>query len=162
MSNEIENHGSTDQLLADQIPVTTASGNFVVAVFLEKDGKVLLARRAITKAIAPGLLHLPGGHVEVGETFRIALTREFQEEFRLPVQVGTLVHSFNYVRGDVMTNGFVFVVRASVLPEELHFDPIDNSEIVWASPDDLVRHFENASDHNFVAAKKAFAAISRA
>jgi 8-oxo-dGTP pyrophosphatase MutT (NUDIX family) len=160
MSNEIENNGSTDPLLAEQIPVTTASENFVVAGFLVKDGKVLLARRAITKAIAPGLLHLPGGHVESGESLRIALVREFQEELKLPIQVGTLVHAFNYVRETVTTKGFVFVVRASLLPEVLHFDPIDNSELLWASPLELDQLFDK-SDHNYVAAKKAFSAISR-
>lgn len=162
MSNEIENYGNSDSFIADQIPVTTGSQNFVVAGFLLKDGKVLLAKRASTKAIAAGLWHIPGGHVDAGESLRIALIREFQEEFSLSVQVGTLVHAFHYVRGDVTTKGFVFLVHANVIPEVLQFDLIDNSEVVWSSPIELDRLFADKTDHNLVAAMKAFTAISRA
>lgn len=157
MPTKTENHADASLLLRGHIPLTTDNKKFVVAGFLERDGRALLARRALTKTIAPGLLHLPGGHVEAGESLEAALTREFREEFRLEIQVGKLVHTFEYNRGSVETTGFVFIVQASELPGELHFDEQDNTEVIWATQADLDLLFVDKSDHNLVAAHKAFA-----
>lgn len=146
-------------LLGGHRPEITNNQKVAVAGFLEVDGKVLLARRAMTKTIAPGLLHLPGGHVEPGESLYTALMREFQEEFCLDVGVGDLVHIFEYANDDIKTTGFVFFVTAST-PLNLQFDQKDNSEVLWACRADLDQLFTDKSDHNFVAAEKAFALLS--
>lgn len=51
-----------------------------VGALLLRDGRVLLALRALHKALAPGRWDLPGGHVEPGETPEQALWRELAEE----------------------------------------------------------------------------------
>ena len=160
MTIEIERNVTFPQANRDHTPVITNSCKVVVAGFLENDGRVLLARRAITKAIAPGLLHLPGGHVEPGESLESALVREFQEEFHLDIQLGKLVHTFEYKTGEVNTKGYVFFVRASSIPPDLHFDLIDNSEVLWSLPTDLDHLFSDSGDHNYVAADKAFVELS--
>lgn len=50
-----------------------------VHVLLERDGKVLLMRRAGT-GFFDGLYSLPGGHVEEGESLRATAIREMAEE----------------------------------------------------------------------------------
>ncbi len=45
-----------------------------------RDGRVLLGRRAASRALAPGVWDVVGGHVERGESARRALRRELREE----------------------------------------------------------------------------------
>lgn len=55
----------------------------VVGVIFRED-RLLIIRRSLT-VVAPGLLCLPGGGIEVGETEREALVREMQEELAIDV-----------------------------------------------------------------------------
>ena len=56
----------------------------VVGVILRKE-RLLIIRRSLT-VIAPGLLCLPGGGIEPGETEAEALVREMREELTIEVQ----------------------------------------------------------------------------
>ena len=51
-----------------------------VAFLLIADGKVLAERRRFTKILAPGVIAIPGGHIEGGEEPEEALRREMREE----------------------------------------------------------------------------------
>ena len=66
----------------------------VAAGFIYSQGLALVARRALSKSIAPGRLHLPGGHVEAREHPAAALRREIDEEFGVQVQVTDPLHTF--------------------------------------------------------------------
>ncbi|WP_159737675.1 NUDIX hydrolase [Vibrio atypicus] len=58
-----------------------------VSFILLKDKQVLLEKRAIDKATDPGLITIPGGHIEQGETQLQALVRELDEELTIaPIQ----------------------------------------------------------------------------
>jgi len=132
----------------------------VAAGFILHEGRVLLARRALTKKIAGGLLHMPGGHLETGETAQAALQRELMEELGVRVQVGELLHTFEYSNNNQKTIGFVYVTTLLDPPSALRFDPADNSEIIWATRDDLETFFPVKADHNYVAAVKGFARLN--
>lgn len=67
---------------ADGSAVTT-----VVAALVERDGKLLLARRAPGERDA-GSWELPGGKLEPGEDERACLARELREEFGVTAEVG--------------------------------------------------------------------------
>lgn len=60
-----------------------------VHVLCERDGRVLLMRRAGT-GFFDGQFSLPGGHVEAGESLRQAAQRELREETGLEVDSGAL------------------------------------------------------------------------
>jgi len=51
-----------------------------ISFLLVRDGQVLLETRAKDKETDPGLISIPGGHIEVGETQQQALVRELKEE----------------------------------------------------------------------------------
>ncbi len=59
----------------------------VVAAFIERQGKVLLAQRPANKARA-GFWEFPGGKVEPGEEDATALRRELAEELGVDARVG--------------------------------------------------------------------------
>jgi mutator protein MutT len=75
---------------------TTTSPLECVVFMLIKDGRVLAEKRKLTKQVAPGLVALPGGHVDAGETVEATLVRELREELGIaPTRVAyvcTLVH----------------------------------------------------------------------
>lgn len=56
-----------------------------VHIVLERAGRVLLMRRAGT-GFFDGMWSLPGGHVEEGESLRMAACRELAEELGLKVE----------------------------------------------------------------------------
>jgi len=61
----------------------------VAAALADRDGRVLLQRRAPGKAMA-GLWEFPGGKVEPGETPEAALVRELDEELGIAVDPAAL------------------------------------------------------------------------
>jgi mutator protein MutT len=67
-----------------------------VSFLLIDDKKVLLEKRREDKEIDPGLIMIPGGHIEEGETKMQALEREVKEELGVRAMqteyVCTLVH----------------------------------------------------------------------
>jgi mutator protein MutT len=143
-------------ILAGSPGAREAGEHAVAAGFIWNDGTVLLARRALTKVIAPGLWHLPGGHLEPGEDPSSALRREILEEFGVDVQVDELLHVFEYTNGERKTVGFAFAASFRGARTDFHADPKDNSEIKWARREELDGLFPDGSDHNYVAAVKGF------
>lgn len=67
-----------------------------VAFMLVQDDRVLLERRSLTKRVVPGVLAIPGGHMEDSESPEEAVRRELQEELGLTAAqvryVCTLLH----------------------------------------------------------------------
>ena len=57
-----------------------------VSGVLISDSAVLVEKRRANDDADPGLVLLPGGHVEVGESLNRALEREMQEELGIRVQ----------------------------------------------------------------------------
>ena len=129
----------------------------VAAGFIRStDGYVLFARRAFSKRTAPGLIHLPGGHVEVGEFPADALVREIHEEFGVQILVGQMLDFFAYGSSEWRTLGVVFEATLIGARGALTFDPTDNCEVLWVSRDDLDGLFSDKTDHNYLAAVKGF------
>jgi len=56
----------------------------VTAAIIERDGKILIAKRSSTSSL-PNKWEFPGGKVEAGETTEECLARELWEEFNINV-----------------------------------------------------------------------------
>ncbi len=59
----------------------------VTCAIIEREGKILIARRAADQKLA-GKWEFPGGKVEAGESPEECLKRELEEEFGIQVEVG--------------------------------------------------------------------------
>jgi len=125
----------------------------VVAGFIVRDGKVLLAKRPSTKKIAPDKYHLPGGHVEFGEDLKNALKRELHEELGIDVQVDEPFFSFTYNDDDTHTIGLV--CEAGICGSIDVVLNTDTDHIAWVDEGDLSKYLR-ADDHNFRAAQIGF------
>ncbi|WP_153161171.1 NUDIX domain-containing protein [Zoogloea sp. 1C4] len=107
-----------------------------VHVLLERDGLVLLMRRAGT-GFFDGLYSLPGGHVEEGESLRTTAVREMREELGIELAESALsVVGVVHRRSD--TNRIDFFLRASVWQgEPVIAEPDRCDDLRWCAPDAL-------------------------
>ena len=129
----------------------------IVNGVLEDNNRVLIAKRSMTKKIAPGKYHLPGGHVEFGETPSKAIVREFTEEFGITVEAGRVLRTFTYIIGDVHTVGICFLLSRNDTTAAITVDASENDEICWVAKNELDAYFD-PSDHNFVTLEQYFTA----
>lgn len=95
--------------------------------FIVHDGKVLVARRALSASFLPGVYELPGGHIEFGETMEEWLAREIKEELHIDVRIGDPFHVFTYTN----TSGTKHTI------EVIYFATmIDMSQSIQTNPED--------------------------
>lgn len=57
----------------------------LVAGILTKNGRFLVEKRRLDDEVDPGLVEVPGGHVDTGESLEAALKRELREELGIQV-----------------------------------------------------------------------------
>jgi len=126
-------------------------------VFLHKDGKLFLAKRAKTKKFLPDKFELPGGHIEFGESLEAGLTREIREEFNIEVEIGDIFYAFIYVSHDgekhTVEIDYFAVMKDS--KQKITLNPEDHSEYKWVSEEEARRYFP-AGDQEGIAIKRGF------
>ena len=110
---------------------TTNWGQSVTGVVI-KDNKVLLARH--TYGGGAGLLIVPGGYVNEGETPQDALIREYMEETKVTVKPLDIIGiRFNM-------HDWYIAFRAEYVSGEASSDHEENSEVLWVDVEEaLVR-----------------------
>ncbi len=111
----------------DYIPVTAA--------VIEKDGKILIARRK-----HPFMGHsweFPGGKLEDNETLEECLKREIHEELGIDITVGELVSSRKHVL-NCQSAIMLYAYHARYLSGEIILN--DHDEIAWVSPENLQKY----------------------
>lgn len=97
-------------------------GQSVTAVVI-KDNKVLLARH--TYGGGKGMLIIPGGYVEKGETPQDAVIREFKEETNITIQPKSIIGiRFN------MHDWYV-AFSADYVSGTAHSDSDENDLVIW-------------------------------
>jgi mutator protein MutT len=104
----------------------------VVAAVIERDGKVLIARRR-QEAGSGGLWEFPGGQLENGETPDTGLEREIAEELGVQIRVGELLRSVTYRSPKLSIE--LLPYRANIVSGE--FKLTDHDEIRWLIPSQL-------------------------
>jgi len=98
---------------------------------LERDGKVLLAKRAIEPR--RGMWDIPGGFLEEGEEALDGLRRELREETGLEVEPVEWLGAFLDPYGDHWVLGLSWVVHGEGEPQAAD----DVAELAWFAPDEL-------------------------
>ena len=97
-------------------------GQSVTGVVI-RDNKVLLARH--TYGGGKGMLIIPGGYVNQGETPQDALRREYREETGIEVEPGGII-GIRFNQKD-----WYIAFRAEYRSGEARSDHDENSEVVW-------------------------------
>lgn len=104
----------------------------VAAAIIEKDGKVLAARRAPGRHLA-GLWEFPGGKVEERETPEACLFRELEEELAVTVAVGDLVAENIHDYGTKRVRLLAYSARIVEGKPSLR----DHDALLWLEPRNL-------------------------
>lgn len=108
---------------------------YVVGACIVHEGKVLLLKRSLKEEFLPGLIELPSGKVEDGETLASALPREVLEETNLTVKtIDTYLDSFDYTsHSGKKARQYNFTVTVEdIAPLTLNDD--EHSEYFWVDP----------------------------
>ncbi|RMG60522.1 MAG: (deoxy)nucleoside triphosphate pyrophosphohydrolase [Deltaproteobacteria bacterium] len=107
----------------------------VTAGVVEKEGKVLIARRGDGQHLA-GRWEFPGGKVEAGEDGPACLKRELQEEFGVIVEVGEFLGEFHHDYGEKKV--VLLAYRARII--QGNPDPREHSEVAWVEKGELLAY----------------------
>lgn len=104
----------------------------VTAAVIEKNGRVLAARRAPGKHLA-GLWEFPGGKLEEAETPQRCLERELYEEFTIESHVGEFIGESLYDYGNKSVRLLAYMVEHVAGEFRLN----DHDEIRWLLHNEL-------------------------
>ena len=105
----------------------------VTAAILEKNGKILIAKRRSDDNLFGGLWEFPGGKIERGETPEECMARELNEELNIEVEVGELITSNKHR----YPNGIFELLAYRVQHICGNFVLNDHDEIKWITIDEL-------------------------
>lgn len=104
----------------------------VTAAIIEKDGRILAARRGPGQHLA-GFWEFPGGKVEDGESHKECLQRELDEEFSVNCQVGHFIAESIYDYGHKIIQLFGYYVHHITGSFRL----TDHDKICWLPVEEL-------------------------
>lgn len=104
----------------------------VTCAIIEKNGKILIARRARDQRLA-GKWEFPGGKLEDGETPEECLKRELEEEFGIQAEVGEFITSNRHH----YDHAFIELLAYRVTYVSGSFTLVDHDSIRWVSPEEL-------------------------
>jgi 8-oxo-dGTP diphosphatase len=129
-----------------------------INIFFMKDKKVLLGRR-INTGWMDGHLCPPGGHIEAGETPKLAAIREVKEELGIDIKPADLEFICVAARNVSPTEyvAYEFLVRDKDF-EFTNNEPKKCSELVWVDidnlPDDVIPDFREVITQSIIGNKK--------
>lgn len=129
----------------------------VVGVFVHDNGKLLIGKRAMTKKFLPGKYEMPGGHIELGETYEQAAARELKEEMGIDIEVGMPYNAFSYTDQDNLHTTEINCFGKMKDPKQgIRLDPSEVSDYRWVTEQELPSYLDLDSDDEGKAAKKGF------
>lgn len=117
----------------------------VTAAVIEKDGRILIARRKKGDHLE-NKWEFPGGKLEAGETPQEGLRRELLEEFGMHVEVGAFIGSSRFVYPHASIE--LLAYRTVCLSAE--WTVRDHEEVRWVLPEELGRYDFSEADRPIV------------
>lgn len=107
----------------------------VTAAILEKDGKILLARRKKGESLE-FMWEFPGGKIEPGESPQQCLMRELMEEFNIITEVGRYICQSEYQYQHICIS--LQAYHTTYVSGQLTLKDHDMAE--WVNPEDLLSY----------------------
>ncbi len=117
----------------------------VVAAVIEKDGKVLIAKRRQGDKLA-GKWEFPGGKIDPGETAEEALKRELHEELGIETGVEDFICSSCYDYEHLSVE--LLAYRVKHISGDI--TPHVHDEVKWVLPDDLCSYEFPAANEEII------------
>jgi 8-oxo-dGTP diphosphatase len=114
----------------------------VTAAVIEKDGKILIAKRKQKDPLG-GKWEFPGGKLESGETPEACLKRELREELGIETRVGEFLCSSRFVYRHIAIE--LLAYRTSYVSGEIRLH--EHERVEWILPEEL-------NDYDFSEADK--------
>lgn len=114
---------------------TSVKPLMVTAAVIERDGRVLIAKRKNGWRFA-GKWEFPGGKIEPNETPEECLRRELREELGIETEIGNFFCSSTYAYPHATVQ--LLVYRAFHVSGE--YTLYDHQEIRWVLPEDLLQY----------------------
>lgn len=102
----------------------------VTAAVLEKDGRILLAKRKKGRYL-DNQWELPGGKIDPGETPEQCLKRELKEEFTIEVEIGPFIGTAYFKNRVVDLELLVYEVAYI----SGNFELLEHEAIEWVLPE---------------------------
>lgn len=117
----------------------------VTAAIIEKDGKILIARRKRGDHLE-NKWEFPGGKIEPNETPEACLKRELHEEFGISAEVGEFIGSsrFTYRHASIELLAYLAYCPSDEFTVKAH------EEIRWVPPEELDRYDFSEADRPIV------------
>lgn len=107
----------------------------VTAAIIEKNGKILIARRNKNDPLK-GKWEFPGGRLEPGESPETCLKRELHEELGIDAKIGEFVgsnkHTYEHISIELLA------YRVKEYTGELN--PTDHEEVKWVAPSEFHKY----------------------
>ena len=107
----------------------------VTAAIIEKDGRVLIAKRK--RAYAGYLWEFPGGKMEEGESLEECLKREIEEELGIEIEVGDYLCSVRH-QLNCQSAIKIYAYRAAYVKGDIRLT--DHDEVRWVSVGELAQY----------------------
>ena len=98
----------------------------VVAAIIIKDDKYFIAQRNRNKHMGLSW-EFPGGKVEKGETFEIALKREIKEELNIEINIKNKLGEENYQDDKINVKLHYCLLYTSPSPRDVHLSRMPSS-----------------------------------
>ncbi len=121
------------RLICEQEHILYLNPKVLVHVLAERDGRILLVRRAIEPR--SGYWTLPGGFMEIDETVEECALREVREETNVEAQLEGLLAV--YSKAAPPGPGLVFLIYSAVVIKGEPETTREVSEVGWFTPADI-------------------------
>jgi 8-oxo-dGTP diphosphatase len=113
----------------------------VTAAIIERDGKILLAKRKKDDPLK-GKWEFPGGKIEGNESPEDCLRRELHEELGIDVKVGAFLCSSTFAYEHIAVDLLVYRIESFTGDATAY----DHAELAWVAPSDLRNYEMPAAD----------------
>ena len=130
---------------ASMTRATTPNVQKVTAAVIERDGRILIARRRREELLG-GKWEFPGGKLESGETMEQCLKRELREELGIETEVGEFLCSSRFVYRHMAVE--LLVYRASYVSGEIVL--LKHDRVEWVLPEALKEYDFSEADRPVV------------